>query len=256
MKLRYYIIIGIVSYLLFTLSNVPASRVISLAKSSTNLPAEFRGTYGSLWKGGADSLLIQDAPQVENLQWDINPLSLLVAQLSGDIHASVKQQSLVGAFSVGPTGQLKLSDIRARISGEVMQELIQMPLGELGGVFNIDIASAESLNQPVPSVDGRINWKSAQLTLAETVDLGHINIDITPSDNDSLSVKISNKGGQVSISGNATLAQNKQYTIDLRMTPEDGATQNIRQSLAMFARRQTDGSYQLKRNGNLKEFGI
>ncbi len=256
MKTRYYIIIGIVSYLLFTISNAPASRVIELVRTTTDMPVAFYGTYGSLWQGGADKLQARGAPEIQNIKWDISPAALLIAHISGDLQASILQQNVVGQFSLPPNGNLKLSDVRARITGEAMQELVQMPLGELGGVFNIQINSVESLHQTIPVVDGTINWKSAKLTLAETVDLGNINIEIRPADEGSTQIKIDNTGGQVSINGKATLEQNKQYAIDLTLTPENSATQNIKQSLSMFARRQSDGSYQLKRKGNLKEFGI
>ena len=87
------------------------------------------------------------------------------------------------------------------------------------------------------------------------VDLGQIEINLSPEQKDMKAV-ISNKGGMISISGSATITDNKLYTLDIELKPETTASNNIKQSLGMFARRLPNGVYQLKQNGNLKQFGL
>lgn len=256
MKKRYYILIAILSYLFFTLGNIPAAKVMSLVKNNSQIPASLYGVHGSLWQGGADKLLIIDTPEINNLQWSINPAYLLIAKLQAELRASIKNQNIIGDVSIGPAGTLVATDLRSRIDAAVMQELLKLPLGELDGTFIFNILRLEAEQNTLPLIDGTIKWQGAQLTLAETVDLGHINITLKPADDNKLLVTISNQKGQISLSGKATVDASKAYTIDLDFTPESTASENIRQSLKMFARRQSDGSYQLKRNGNLKEFGI
>lgn len=256
MKTRYYILAGILSYLFFTLGNIPASKVISLLEKSTPLPAKLYGVYGSLWEGGADKAIIKGQPPVDNLKWSLNPASLLLAQLSGEVKASIKQQNIMGDFSIGPTGNISASDVRARVDAELVQELIQLPLGELGGVFNINIESLDLNPDGLPSVSGKLTWKSAKLTLLETVDLGEINLAVSPGENNQLLATIKNKGGQLKLNGSADLNDKKMYSVDLTITPDESATDNVRQSLKMFARRQSNGSYLVKRKGNLQEFGL
>lgn len=256
MKKRYYILIGILSYLIFTLGNIPAAKVISLIEKNYPLPAKLHGVYGSLWDGGAEKAIIAGQPSVDNLQWSLNPASLLLASLSGELKASVNQQNVIGNIRIGPTGNISASDVRARIEASIMQELIQLPLGELGGVFNINIESLELTPQSIPNVTAQINWKSAKLTLLETVDLGNIELSVEPGEANQLVAKIKNNKGQLSLNGNANIDDKKMYAIDLSIKTEDNTSDNIKQSLKMFARRQTDGSYLLKRKGNLQEFGF
>ena len=256
MKKRYYILIGVLSYLAFTLANVPASKIISLAKKNTDLPVNIYGTYGSLWNGGADKMMLQNSPDIDNLHWSINPAYMLLAQISGEIKASINKQNIIGQVNIGPTGELSAKDVRARMDASSVQELLQLPLGELGGTFIIDIASISGLDKTIPVIDANIKWQSANLTLAETLDLGHINMTINPDSDDQLKGTILNTKGQVTLDGKFTLNNNKSYSIDLRLVPQKSATENIRQSLGMFARRQNDGSYLLKKTGNLNEFGI
>ena len=256
MKKRYYILTAIVSYLVFTLGNVPAAKIISLIDKNTQMPAKLYGIQGSLWNGSADRLIMQGQPPVDNLQWSLHPASLLLAQISSEVKAQIKGQNIIGDVSVSATGTLQASDVRARIKADVMQELIQLPLGELGGIFIINIESLNLQPEGLPEVIAELNWKQASLTLAETVDLGNVLLTVEPKDDKQLLAKVSNKKGQILIDGNITVDEKKMYTLDIRFTPEKSATKNILQSLKMFARRQTDGSYQLKRKGNLQEFGI
>jgi len=256
MKKRYYILIAVLSYLFFTLGNVPAAKVISLIEKNSNVPVKLYGVHGSLWNGGAEKVLAQGQPPIDNLKWSINPVMLLLAQLNGEVNGSIKNQNITGNFNVSALGTITASDIRARINASVMQELIQMPLGELGGVFNINIEQLELKQQGIPLVKANLKWKNAKLTMVESVDLGFVDLSITSNDNDQLSATISNKKGQVLIDGNAGLDNKKAYNLNLRITPDETASDNIRQSIAMFARRQTDGSYLVKRKGNLRDLGL
>ena len=256
MKKRYYILISVLSYLFFTLASVPAAKVISLIDKNSNIPVKLYGVHGSLWNGGAEKVLTQGMPPLDNLKWSINPAMLLLAQVSGQINGSIKNQNIIGNVNVSILGTISASDVRARINAPVMQELIQMPLGELGGVFNINIAYLELRQQGLPLIDANLKWDNAKLTMVETVDLGFVDLLINSDKNELLSAKISNKKGQLNIDGNAGLDDKKTYNLNLRLTPDESASDNIRQSIAMFARRQTDGSYLLKRKGNLRDLGL
>lgn len=256
MKTRYYILIGILSYLFFTLGNIPAAKVIALAEENTPMPARLYGVYGTLWSGGSEQLIVKGQPPVENLQWSINPASLLLAQVSGEVKASIKQQNIIGNFSISPGGTISASDVRARIDAPVIQELAKLPFGELGGVLNLHVKEFEFVPQEIPNITAEINWKSAKLTVLETVDLGNILVTLQPGDDDQITAKISNKNGQLSLKGSASLDPEKAYNVNLSITPDNTASDNVLQSLKMFARRQSDGSYQFKRKGNIQEFGL
>ena len=255
-KTRYYILTAILSYLFFMISSLPTSKLVSLAEDNKLTTAKIYGAYGSLWNGGADQINIPNQSPITDIQWSLNPASLLLAKISSDISGTIKNQKLVGNISMNAFGTVEATDVRARISSPVMQELIKMPLGELGGVFNINIESIILNDSPIPNVTGNLKWNSAKLTIAETVDLGHINIAVKPNTVNQLTATITNSKGQLSLDGTASIDEKKLYTLNLRITPEQNASSDITQSLSMFSRRQTDGSYLIKRKGNLREFGM
>ena len=256
MKKRYSIIIGVIAYLFFTLGNVPAAKVYSLTESNNLLPVKLYGIQGSIWTGRADKLILQNQTSIENLNWSINLSSLLLAKINADITANFKKQNVVGNITINALGTVKASDVRARIDAPIMQDLIQMPLGELGGHFNINIESLELKPNDLPIITASLKWKNAKLTLAETVDFGFIDLTIQTDENNQLVANISNKKAQLLINGSAKLDNTKRYTLKLNLTPEKNSSSSITQSLAMFARKQTDGSYLVNRKGSLRDLGF
>lgn len=256
MKKRYYILTAILSYLFFTLGNIPAEKIISLAQQNGPLPISFYGVHGSIWKGSAEQMILPDNTTIDNLHWSINLSSLLLATLSADINGSIKQQNIVGNIAINALGNIRVTDVRARIDAAVVQELAQLPLGELAGHFNINIQSLEFNPQGLPIITADLKWKNAKFTVLETVDLGFIDLSIKPGDDNQLIAKISNKKGQLNIDGEIILNSDNNYDLNLRITPEKNVSDNIRQTLAMFSRRQTNGSYLIKRKGNLSEIGF
>ena len=256
MKQRYYIIIAVASYLFFTLMNTPAATVISLVDSNITLPVKFYGVQGSIWNGQADRVVLPNQPPVNNVQWSLSPLSLLVASLSADIEAEISQQRVIGNVSVGVGGTIEASDVRARLDASDVQRMLSMPFGELGGDFNIDMQSLQWSGKGLPRAEGQIKWKNAKLTMVETVDLGHVELNIKPGKEGELEVDVSNKNGQLSIEGKASVTADRRYMVDVNFNPQNNASNNVKQSLAMFARRQSNGSYELKKAGNLQQLGF
>jgi len=255
-KKRYIILLAVGSYLLFTLSMVPASKVLGLANSISPLPVKIYGVSGNLWDGRAQQLMAPGQPTVDNLHWSINPLEIFLARLSTNFSASIKNQNITGKLSVNALGQLRGSDIRARIDGAVMQQLLRLPLGELGGVFNFNVHSLELNQTALPMLDASLSWKNASLTLIDTVNLGHIDLQVSPEDDGRLLANISNEQGDLQLTGDASVDAGRNYNVNLRMMPQPTTASNITQSLGMFARRQADSSYLLNRKGNLREFGF
>ena len=253
MKRRYYVLIAVLSYLLFTLINTPAATVLSLAEKNMRLPAKIYGAQGSIWNGQADNIIVPGQPRIDNVSWSINPLALFIARLSADIEAEIKQQKVVGQVAVNSSGTLSASNVRSRLNASDIQQLAAIPFGELDGVFNISIDELEWDNKGLPIITGTINWQNAKLTLVEAVSLGNIDISIKPGTEKDLVATIKNSGGEISIEGTASLMDNRRYSVDIEFKPQNNARDSIKQSLGMFARRQPNGAYQFKNAGNLNQ---
>jgi general secretion pathway protein N len=255
MKQRYYVILALCSYLFFALASTPAAKVISLAQKNFNLPVKIYGVQGSIWNGQADNVLVQQH-RIDQLKWSINPASLLLASLSADIQASIKEQNVIGHINVNMSGDIHAEDLRAKLSAADIQQLVAMPFGELGGEFILNIQSLDWSGTGIPSTTATIKWRQAKLTLVDTVDLGQVLVNIKPDEKNGLSLEVKNKGGALSIDGSIALSDKKQYKLLLNFNPASNANSNIKQSLSMFAKKQSNGSYRFKQNGNLNQLGL
>lgn len=256
MKKRYYIIIAVVTYLFFTLGNVPAAKVVSLLEKNTQLPVQLYGIHGSIWEGTAEKAIMKGQPPMSNISWSINPFMALFAQVSGEVKGSIREQNIIGNIRYSALGSFSASDVRTSIDAAMVQDLIQLPMGELGGTFNINVESFSANPEGLPEITANIKWRNAKLTMIETVDLGQVTIDIKPGKDEQLLASISNKNGHLLLKGKINVDNKKAYDINLSITPESKANENLRQSLKMFAKRQTDGSYLVKRKGKLSDLGL
>ena len=255
MKQRYYWLIAVIAYLFFLFASTPAAQVLNLVDKQFKLPAKFYGVQGSVWSGQSDTILVNNKTRLDNVHWSVNPFSLLLLRLSTDLEADIKQNRTVGNLIVYPNGSIEANSVRARLNAKDVQQMINLPFGQLEGEININLETLELSAGGIPKTTGQIKWRSAKLTLAETVELGNIEINIAPEQKDMKAV-IANKGGMISISGSAIISSDKRYTLDIDFKPEATASASIAQSLGMFARRLPNGTYQLKQNGNLKQFGL
>jgi hypothetical protein len=201
-------------------------------------------------------VVIPGQPTIDNLQWSISPLPLLLATINADIEADIKQQKILGNVSISSSGAIEASDVRTRLQASDVQQLISMPFGELGGEFNLNIESLEWSGSGLPVTTGSLNWKNAKLTLVESVDLGNVTVLVKPGKDKDLIATLNNNGGVITLEGTASLEENKRYKLDLQLIPENNASENIKQSLGMFAKKQSNGSYRFQQAGNLKQLGL
>lgn len=256
MKTYHYILIAVFSYLFFALGKTPAITILSLLEKNIDMPAKFYGIQGSVWNGQMDTIIIPSQPQIDNFKWSINPLSFLLASFSADIEADIKAHKVSGNIGISISGNIYAEDIRAQLKAEDVQDLLMLPLGELAGDFELSIDSIEWANEGLPKTTGQISWNNAKLTLVETVDLGQVNAIILPMQDNGLKILIKNTNGMLGIDGSIEITGNKQYKLAIEFKPNNAASSSVTQSLAMFSKRQSNGSYRFNKSGNLNQLGF
>ncbi|HEX5638150.1 MAG TPA: type II secretion system protein N [Gammaproteobacteria bacterium] len=244
------------SYFFFLIAGIPASRVLHYLQQSGSVPATITGVEGSIWNGHADVFLIPGQPKLENINWSINPFALMIARLSAHVEAEVHKQTITGHVSRNfLNGNVFASDVTTKLPASTLQKIIDMPFGELGGDVEIFLDQVNWQKDMVPLIEARIYWQHAKLTLAQTIDMGQVNITVLPNDANQTNVTLSNTAGDLTMNGEATIGTDRSYSLSLTMKPKD-ATGDVAQSLNLFAQRQADGLYRFKQNGNLRSLGF
>lgn len=252
MKKKHYILIAVSSYFLFLFATIPAKPITDLINNNT--PANILGVSGTLWDGKAYAISINNHV-LKKTHWSLSAWQLLIGRASADISGSYLDNPFATEIGVSVLGNYFVNNLSATISAVDVTRLANIPLAKLSGNFAVDIEHAQWSNDQLPSANGVINWSNAQLSVTDTVLLGNVNILLGESEQDLLIADISNKGGDLIITGTAQLLPESSYTIDLKLKPTATASDNVTQSLGMFAKQQNDGSFALKNSGSLKQYG-
>lgn len=255
MKAKHYIITGLVTYALFLIISVPASLIIGLLDEK--LPQlDVQGVNGTLWNGSAQRVNISSMYKIEDMKWTFCTWRLITAEACINMDALYENRPLQAQLGVGLSGTIHARDLNAEIDARSLGDLSGLPVGELSGLIAINLETASWKKEQVPGVTGSILWKNAGITIAETADLGEVKIILVESDSSPLAGTISNKGGNLILNGNTNITGDGAYNLELKLLPNETASNNLRASLKMLAKQQNDGSFVLNNTGNLKQFGI
>jgi general secretion pathway protein N len=255
MKKRYFIISGIIAYLVFLIISVPAAPVLS--QLQRYIPAvSIQGVSGSLWNGRAAAITINQQYTLDNTGWNFSGWRLFKGEVSAKINTHYQQQAVSGNFDIHPSGKITAHNVNASMEAATLAQLARIPLAELSGSISLKIDQLEWQPGQVPRASGRLQWNSAAVTVSETARLGDIVITLTENKRSPLQASISNRGGEIKLEGEANVSEDGNYSLKLNMLPDKNASRNVRSSLSMIAKPMPNGSFQLNNNGNLKTFGL
>ncbi len=255
MKTKQYVITGLITYIFFLFTTLPAATVIGLLGDSVP-QISMQGVSGTIWNGSARRITISSKHVIDNVNWSVCSWRLLTAEACVELDASYRKNSLQGQIGVGITGSLVARDFYTEIDAQSLGDLAGLPIGKLDGLVSIQLESVNWTNEQTPSAVGKLHWKNAAVTIAETAKLGDVEITLIESDDFPLMATIKNKGGQININGESHVSDDGNYISELKLTPNDTTSNNLRSSLALFAKLKSNGTFVVKNTGNLKQLGI
>lgn len=255
MKTKYILVLASVSYFIFLLILTPAANIIPLLNNkSTGITMS--GISGSLWAGSVDKMNLKNQT-IQSLAWSLNPFSLLLANLSTDIEASVKGQLITSQVDYALFSEVtSLNNLHSSINASELKELLKLPLGEFSGIIDIDLSNVTLAAKKLPLINGLINWNNATLTLSEKIAFGQVSLKLNSADNGDLIGKLNNTQGELSIVGDVKVLTNNKYTIDIKLTPRANASSELKSILSLIAPRKVKSSHIIQRTGSLHDLGI
>ena len=251
MKKRVYIVTAVASYLALLITTMPANTVSSIIND--NSPVKIRGVSGTIWHGKAFSVDINNSIQLQSTEWSFTVWKLLLGQLAIDIETQYLDNNINSEIGTSFLGRYFINDLSATILAKDLAQLAEIPLAQLSGLISLNITHAQWKQGELPIATGEINWKDAAVTITDTASLGNVSILLNESEQQLLNADISNQGGDIKISGNAELVPETDYALNITLTPTATAKNNIKQSLGLFAQKQSNGDYVLKKSGSLNQ---
>lgn len=255
MKTKHLLITAISVYILFLLIYAPASYIVTfLEKNVVQIKVE--GVTGTIWNGSAQRIIYSNSYILDDANWSICAWRLITGEACIELDAKYNNNDLEGEIGINVAGTIKARNIKTSINAETLGNQLKLPLGKLSGDMLFNIEYLTWTNNTVPGTTGTIRWSNSAITFAEKVQLGAITIEIIESDDYPITTTIINKAGHIAINGYINIDNDGAYNLELKLQPDDAATSNVRKSLAMFTKKQSDGSYIAKDSGNLKELGL
>ena len=252
MKTRTLIIAGISSFLLASLTQLPASLVLS--KLPADIPVQLQGINGTLWQGGAATLSSQGV-QIQNLQWELHLSALLKGQLAADLRGTLAQGGQfdgICSINLAETlhcAPLNLSNLPAQALAPYLQSLMIPPLS---GNFQANLSSLEWDQQTFPQLSGHGEWQEAGVQMLPQR-YGNYTAIINSAANDAQQISLASApDAAFSLNGTITLQANGQYKSELNLRPGSSIDEGTKQFLASFiVPPQPDGTFQIREQGKL-----
>jgi len=250
MKTKYYLAIALIAYLFFLIASLPAKPVIDMLTADRD-DIKIDTIRGSLWNGRAEQLVINKTYTLNKIRWNTQLWRFIFGELAFDINAVFEKENASAQIGLGILGNVVAHNIHARIDAETLTDLAKIPLAQLEGLISLDLDTLHWQQGEIPIASGKLFWQNARLTVAETVQLGNVHIQLVDNNENQMQATISNQGGNLKTGGTATLDKLANYNLLLTLTPSSLSSKNLTNSLNMFAKKQNDGSFLVKYDGQL-----
>jgi general secretion pathway protein N len=254
MKKKYYILTAVIAYFTFLLATIPAQFITSMIGEKSQVTMQ--GVSGTLWSGKAYLLSANNTTQFYNTEWSLSVWKLLIGKVAADITTQFAGNDIETEIGTSFLGRYFINDLSGKIAANDFAQLAAIPLAQISGLISLNIEHAQWKQGELPTASGEIKWKDAAVTVVDTASLGDVSITLGESEQQLLIAEIKNQGGDIKIEGKIELVPEADYSLDLRLTPSASANNNIKQSLGMFAKKQTNGEYHLKKSGSLNQIGF
>lgn len=248
MRKRHLVLAGFISLLVFSLLLAPASLLRYFVADNAGI--KLGRLSGTLWNGHANSLNIQQH-RLDDINWSFKPSHLFLGRIALDLEARYQQQPVSTIAAVSLDQALYLDDTQANIPASLLADQLALPMGELDGQVQVALEKVRLAQQQVPLVNGQINWQQASITVADTARLGNVSITLDGYDAGVLNAVLQNQGGDLRLNGEGKVAENGDYDLQLDLVAGNSASNNVKNSLRMFAKPQPGGGYRVDNQGNI-----
>ncbi len=230
--------------------SIPAKPITDLLNDNDIITIQ--GVSGTIWKGKA-YLISANNLQFKKTDWSFNLWQLLIGKLSIDANTIFLDNTITAELGVSFLGRYFVNDLTAKIPAKEITQLANIPLAQLDGMIALNIEHAQWQQGELPLASGEILWTNATVTVADTVSLGNVSIMLGESEQQLLNAEIKSQGGNINISGIAELMPEADYGVNIKLLPTAATNNNIKQSLGLFAEKQSNGEYIFKQSGALND---
>ncbi|SCZ64898.1 type II secretion system protein N [Thiohalomonas denitrificans] len=247
-----YLALGLVAYLLFAVMMLPAQKALGFAVpqlKSQGVSIAASGVAGSIWSGRMDALSVNGFG-LQQIRWDLNPLSLLTGRIGGDWNMNWQGARLQGYASATPDGRALLKNVQADSPADEFAGFIPIPLS-LGGNITLDLQELRLEEGRPVSAEGTAIWTDAAFIAPLDASLGDLRVVLKPREGGGVDAEIQDGGGPLRLEGTLKLEPNGTYRLNANLGTRPGASSALEENLAMLGRRNPEGFYNVVHQGRI-----
>ena len=234
--------IGLTVYFLtLVIVRVPATFVtVNLAKAVPDLHLSV--VSGSAWKGKVGDAAINVQGQIVQLgalKWTFKPLSLLAFKVCVDLESAIASGNVCRTL----TGINQLHKVQLEFPASMANRFTGE--AQLAGLTSLNLVRAAVNDKgEVSALNGNFSWRGARVNVQGMwFTLGDFAADLTEAPAGAINANIFDLAGPFGVKLNAQLGVNTAPTAKGEILPKDGAQEDIKDVLGLFAVPQESGSY-------------
>jgi general secretion pathway protein N len=246
------VILGIVSYLFFLITSLPAQQLIGrIASGGPEQTVVIEGASGTVWAGEAQRVTFQRNALGE-LTWRFKPFHLLLGKLAYSIELKDTGQQFQGTFSTGFGDTYRLEDIDALLLAGRLTELLQQRQIRIDGKVRAQELDLVFSNGQLTAAEGSVQLLDAALQSPMNLAIGDLQADLSTDDaSGDITGQIRDLKGSISVQAQVRLKADGNFQFDGKLKPGDKADPGLTGALQTIGRQQPDGSIQLKYAGRI-----
>lgn len=243
--------LGVASYLLFLVLNLPAQHAIGWAlPDGSGSPVQLMGINGTIWTGEAETVVYQKLP-LGKVKWSFKPANLLLGRLSYDFELTDTGQKLTGVALTSVTGGYRLQQVEGLLLANRIPQLIGQRQVDLNGRLDLSNLSLNYSDGRFTSSEGRIRWLDAAVTSPINLQVGDLQADLSTDDAGSMLAKIKDIKGPTGINADISLKHDGNFQLSGSIKPSGKTDPGLNSALRAVSKAKPDGSFELKYSGKI-----
>ena len=244
-----YLIVGLIVFVIGLVAFLPARVAASWVDGSSGVT--LGGVTGTLFSGHA-AYAAGPGGSVENLDWTLNPASLLLGSLSADITVDSDRNGFSAVVTRSLFGNTHIDNLTGSASAGWLAKLAGYTFMPLAGDITVDVSEAAFNDDlQVSALDGRLGLGGARWELLNPpLALGQFKAAVDHND-DGVRARITDSEGPLAIKGQITVGEARRYQLDVSLRARAGADDRLGNVLNQLGPADDAGWHRIREQGQL-----
>nr|WP_210147281.1 type II secretion system protein N [Shewanella sp. WXL01] len=237
-------------YVFFLVAYVPANWLVSIAPVPHNI--KLSGVSGTLWQGQADMLKI-DRRQIDQVSWQLNPWSLLLAQADLDVTIGTRATPVSGKANVTLSmSGIKAENLRFEAPSSFLLAGARLPFRtKVLGDLSVIVEKFEQGQPWCEQLTGKLFVNGVDVTNQfGAYPLGNMAFNLACVDGQ-VQLSAEDKGNDIGLAGTVTLVDQKRVQVAAKIKPTPNQPEDLTKALAFLGKQDSQGYYPINYQGRI-----